>query len=108
MNAFDSSYVLLTAAYNEEPYIEDTIRSVLAQTVRPSRWVIVSDGSTDRTDQIVQQYVVDCNFIHFVRREKDLSRGFASKVFAQRAGMQLLSISETPFIGHLDGDLTRS
>ena len=41
------TYVLMTAAYNEEALIEATIRSVLAQTLRPQSWVIVSDNSTD-------------------------------------------------------------
>ena len=34
--------------------IEATIEAVLAQSARPVRWVIVSDGSTDGTDEIVR------------------------------------------------------
>ncbi|MEP6686383.1 MAG: glycosyltransferase, partial [Verrucomicrobiota bacterium] len=49
-------YLLITPAKNEEAFIESTIRSVVHQTVRPARWVIVSDGSTDRTDEIVGCY----------------------------------------------------
>ena len=48
--------MLITPARNEEAFIEETIRSVLAQTVLPRRWIIVSDGSTDRTDDIVQRH----------------------------------------------------
>jgi poly-beta-1,6-N-acetyl-D-glucosamine synthase len=101
----DRSYVLLTAAYNEERYIEETIKSVVAQLLRPKVWVIVSDGSTDRTDEIVQQYAIRHPFIRLIRREKDQSRGFASKVFALRAGLQTFVLDETQFIGHLDADL---
>ena len=43
-------YVLITPARNEADFIEKTIQSVIAQTVLPLRWVIVSDGSTDDTD----------------------------------------------------------
>ena len=50
------TYVLLTAAHNEEAFIEKTIASVLAQTVLPLRWVIVSDGSTDKTAEIEERY----------------------------------------------------
>lgn len=102
----DSLYVLLTAAYNEEAYIEETIRSVIAQVLRPNAWVIVSDGSTDRTDDIVHRYLMKYPFIYLVRREKDQNRRFASKVFALRAGLQMLSLETTQFIGHLDADIS--
>ena len=39
------SYVLLTAAYNEEHYIEETIRSVVAQVLRPEMWVRKIQGA---------------------------------------------------------------
>jgi len=104
-NIHNLPYVLLTAAYNEEHHIEETIRSVIAQVLRPQVWVIVSDGSTDRTDEIVRQYAMRHPFIRLVRREKDGSREFASKVFALRAGFQMLTPDSIQFIGHLDADL---
>ena len=51
-----SKYVIITPAKNEESYIEKTIESVLSQTVRPSKWIIVDDASTDRTAEIVSKY----------------------------------------------------
>ena len=104
-SAPDISYALLTAAYNEEHYIVETIRSVAAQRLRPKVWIIVSDGSTDRTDEIVQQYAMRYPFIRLVRREKDHFREFASKVFALRAGFQTLMLDSIQFIGHLDADV---
>ena len=50
------NYVLITPARNEAAFIEQTIESVVAQTARPAKWVIVSDGSTDGTDEIVGRY----------------------------------------------------
>ena len=50
-------YILITPARNEEKFIEGTIRSVVAQTLLPEQWVIVDDGSTDRTAEIVESYV---------------------------------------------------
>ena len=44
---------LITPARNEERFIELTLRSVIAQNLRPIRWIIVNDGSTDRTGEIV-------------------------------------------------------
>jgi glycosyltransferase involved in cell wall biosynthesis len=105
-NVEDVSYVLLTPAYNEERYIEETIKSVLAQLLRPKMWVIVSDGSTDRTDEIVQQYAMRHPFIRFVRREKDHSCNFACKVLALRFGFQTLALQPIHFIGHLDADVS--
>src|SRR5215472_7902298 len=101
----DESYALLTAARNEEAFLEETIKSVLAQQVLPSEWVIVSDGSMDRTDEIIQRYALKHPFIRFLRRDKDLNRGFASKVHALRAGLDSLTF-DGHFIGHLDADIS--
>ena len=49
-------YVLITPARNEAALIEATIQSVVSQTVKPKRWVIVSDGSTDGTDEIIARH----------------------------------------------------
>lgn len=98
-------YALLTAAYNEEHYIESTIRSVVAQLLSPRIWVLVSDGSTDWTDEIIRHYARKHSFIQLLRREKDGSREFASKVLALRAGFQTLKLTQIGFIGHLDADV---
>ena len=50
-------YVLITPARNEEAFIEKTIESMIHQTVAPLKWVIVDDGSTDRTPEIVSRYL---------------------------------------------------
>lgn len=99
------AFVLLTAAFNEEAFIAETIKSVLAQVVLPKVWVIVSDASTDRTDEIVRGYAEQHSFIRFIRRNKDQNRGFASKVFALRTGAQALSSESFEFVGHLDADI---
>jgi glycosyltransferase involved in cell wall biosynthesis len=52
-------YVLITPARNEPAFIEQTIKSVIQQTILPLKWVIVSDGSTDGTDEIVKRYAVN-------------------------------------------------
>ena len=99
-------YVLLTAAYNEESFIAQTIESVLSQTVLPERWVIVSDGSTDGTDGIVQSYSSRHEFIRFLRVERTQRRCAGSKVDAlTRAGSELQAI-EYEFVGNLDADVT--
>lgn len=46
-------YIVITPARNEEENIPHTIRSMAAQSVRPTRWIIVNDGSTDRTGEMI-------------------------------------------------------
>jgi poly-beta-1,6-N-acetyl-D-glucosamine synthase len=105
-SAEHGSYVLVTAAYNEEKFIEETIKSVIAQIRLPAAWVIVSDGSTDRTDEIVQWYTARHCFIRLIRRDRDHNREFASKVFALNVGVDSLPRGKNDFIGHLDADLS--
>jgi biofilm PGA synthesis N-glycosyltransferase PgaC len=101
-----SRYVLVTAAYNEEAHLAKTLSSVISQTCPPEKWVIVSDGSTDRTDAITLEYAKEYPFVELLRREKDPSHDFASKVYALAAGYQLLRSLSFEFIGHLDADVS--
>jgi len=100
------SYILITPSRNEEAYIEKTIQSVISQTVLPKKWVIVSDGSTDRTDEIVKRYETEYDFIELLCRETDEERNFGSKVYAIRAGLERLNGIEYDFIGNLDADVS--
>ena len=61
-------YVLITAAKNEASFIKKTVHSVVTQTVLPERWVIVDDGSTDRTAEIVESYAKRHSWIQLLRR----------------------------------------
>jgi glycosyltransferase involved in cell wall biosynthesis len=96
----------MTAAYNEEANIEKTIESVLSQTLLPARWVIVSDGSSDRTDEIVQGYAEKYSFIRFLRVVRSPGRSFGSKVRALHAGGEILKDVRCDFIGNLDADVS--
>jgi biofilm PGA synthesis N-glycosyltransferase PgaC len=101
----DRAYVLMTAAHNEEVFIEQTIRSVLSQTQLPRRWMIVSDGSTDRTDEIVENYARQNDFIRFLRLVRPPGRNFGSKVAALQKGSKLLTDADFAFIGNIDADV---
>jgi glycosyltransferase involved in cell wall biosynthesis len=102
----DIIYVLITAARNEQQYIEKTIQSVVSQTILPNKWVIVSDGSTDRTDEIVKRYEGYYDFIQLFRREPGDNRNFASQVYAQKTGISQLEGIEYQFLGLLDADVS--
>lgn len=113
------SYVLITAARNEAEFIGQTICSVIAQSMRPRRWIIVSDGSTDGTDEIVQRYAHQHDWIELLRMPERHDRQFAGKAHAFNAGYSSLIThppgtpqpgegGSLPFdiIGNLDADIT--
>jgi glycosyltransferase involved in cell wall biosynthesis len=100
------TYVLITPARNEARFIGDTIESVVAQTERPWRWIIVSDGSTDGTDDIVRAYVAQHPWIRLVRRPEYAERHFAAKVRSFNMGYAALAGEPYDIIGNLDADIT--
>lgn len=100
------TYALVTPARNEAAFIEQTIRAVCAQTVRPVCWVIVSDGSTDGTDAIVESHARQHDWIRLVRTPDRTDRNFAGKVHAFRAGHAALGKLAYDIIGNLDADIT--
>jgi poly-beta-1,6-N-acetyl-D-glucosamine synthase len=97
-------YVLVTPARDEAAHIRQTLESVVCQTVRPLRWVVVSDGSTDGTDEIVQEYVAKHAWIELVRLGERRPRDFSGKVGAFRAGYERVRHLRYDVIGNLDGD----
>jgi glycosyltransferase involved in cell wall biosynthesis len=99
------TYVLLTAAHNEEADIARTIESVAAQTVLPERWVIVSDNSTDETDNIVQTYADKHDWIRLLRVSRKPGISFASKIIALKQGEKLLKDVPFDYLGNVDGDV---
>jgi poly-beta-1,6-N-acetyl-D-glucosamine synthase len=101
-----SRYVILTAARNEEAYIAKTLQSVLDQTDPPLRWVIVSDGSTDRTDAIVREYAAKCGFIELLTVPREGGRNFGSKANALRAGYERVRGLNHEFVAILDADIS--
>lgn len=100
------SYVLITPARNEADHIEKTLDSVVKQTILPKKWVIVSDGSTDKTDEIVNKYVSKYNFIELIRKENDENRNFGSKARAISIAYNVLKELDFGFIGNLDADVS--
>ena len=100
------TYVLITPAWNEAKFIEQTVKSVVGQTVRPLKWVIVSDGSTDGTDDIVRNYLAEHDWIALVSLPARAQRNFAAKVAAFNAGYARVAGLEYDVIGNLDADVS--
>jgi biofilm PGA synthesis N-glycosyltransferase PgaC len=100
------TYVLITPARNEAEFIELTLKSVVSQTVKPLKWVIVSDGSTDGTDEIVGRYSALHPWIELVRMPERRERHFAGKVHAFNAGFALVKDLNWEVVGSLDADIS--
>ena len=82
------AYALVTSAKNEEGYIEKTIQSVISQTIRPIRWIIVDDGSSDHTTEIANAYANRHPWMVVVRNFGVISRDFASKARSFAVGCE--------------------
>ncbi len=100
------AYVLVTPARNEAAFIELTLRSMVSQTCRPLKWVIVSDGSTDGTDDIVSRYAADHPWIELLRMPERRERHFAGKVHAFNAGYERVKHLPYAVIGSMDADIS--
>lgn len=99
-------FVLITPARDEEGLIDQTIRSVVAQTVRPLRWIIVNDGSRDKTRRIVESFLDEHEFIRLLNLEHSEGRSFGSKAIAFKKGYEKLGSLAYDYIGNLDADIS--
>ncbi len=101
-----ANYVIITPARNEAEFIELTMKSVIAQTIVPLKWMIVSDGSTDETDAIVRKYTVDNPWIELLRMPERRERHFAGKVYAFEAGYARVKDLKPDVVCNLDADVS--
>jgi len=99
-------YIIITPAYNEETNIEKTIESMINQTVLPQKWVIVNDGSTDNTAEIVKSYAKKYEWIDILCRKPHADRNFAAKVKCFNTGYKEIEKNEYDIIGNLDADIS--
>ena len=102
----NNTYIVIIPAYNEEEFIGRTLESLCNQTLIPSHLIVVDDGSSDATPEIVMQYTKKYLWIHLVQKEKS-KRSVGSKVvLAFNAGYESLpSDLDYEFIVKLDADL---
>lgn len=100
------SYVLITPARNEAEFIGLTLKSMVAQTVLPLKWVIVSDGSMDGTDDAVRPYTERFSWIELLRMPERSERHFAGKVHAFNAGYERVRHLPFDVVGSMDADIS--
>jgi poly-beta-1,6-N-acetyl-D-glucosamine synthase len=102
-----TKYVVITPVRDEEAYLPLSIKSVASQTVRPVEWVIVNDGSKDRTPQIIDDAAMEYPWIRGIHRD---DRGYrkwgAGIIEAFYDGFNSLMCKDWDFMSKLDGDLS--
>lgn len=99
-------YLIISPVKDEGRYIEATLQSVTKQTHKPVRWIIVDDGSTDQTPDIIKRYAAKNDFINYVRNDRKSGRQTGvAEVVAFNIGLGLARDCSYDFIVKLDGDL---
>ncbi|MGA3006748.1 MAG: glycosyltransferase family A protein [Opitutaceae bacterium] len=99
------SYVLVTACRNESLFIRELIATIAKQSVRPKKWVIIDDNSSDSTFELAQAAGQPYDFIDVRRANSNRSRSFSSQVYAQQEGYEVLRPESFEFVGFLDADI---
>ncbi len=87
---------IITATYNAEKFIVDTIESVLAQTYKNWEWCIVDDGSQDNTKNLIKDYVKRDSRIHFYELSQNQGPAGARTLAMQK--------SKGEYVAFLDAD----
>jgi len=107
MTATARRYVIVSPVRDEEKYLPRTIESMINQTVRATEYILIDDGSTDRTAQIIKEAAKEHPWIHYVRRpdrgERKVGPGVVEAFYD---GMAAITTAEYDYIGKMDGDLS--
>ena len=106
-SAMHTKYVVITPVRDEEVYLRCTIESILAQTILPQEFIVVNDGSKDKTPDIIDEYSNQYPWIRGVHRH---DRGFRKTgggiIEAFYAGFDILQCNDWEYMAKLDGDLS--
>lgn len=99
-------YVLITPCRDEAEHARTTLASIAAQTVPPALWLIVDDGSTDGTAQIIAEYAARYRFIKVIKRPDRGARAVGPGVVdAFYAGYETIDLQDFDYLCKLDLDL---
>jgi poly-beta-1,6-N-acetyl-D-glucosamine synthase len=102
-------YLLISPCRDEAKYMRDTLDSVISQSIRPTKWIIVDDGSTDSTPQILAEYQAKHNWIEVVTRSNRGRRSVGPGVIdAFYAGYEKINPDDYDYLCKLDLDLRLS
>lgn len=101
-----NGYVLISPCRDEADYMRQTLDTVIAQSMRPAKWIIVDDGSTDETPQILAEYAKHHDWIEIVTRIDRGRRAVGPGVIdAFYAGLDVINLDDFEYLCKLDLDL---
>jgi poly-beta-1,6-N-acetyl-D-glucosamine synthase len=104
-SSMTSAYVIVTPVKDEAAHIGDMIKSVLAQTKLPDRWVIVDDGSTDQTSEIIASNTNGIGWITVLNTKATQRNLGSAEIIAFDKGLDTVRIDDFDYIVKLDGDV---
>lgn len=104
--AVSRRYCLITPCRDEATFARRTLASVVGQTVPPTRWIVVDDGSTDDTPAIVEEYARTCPYIQLIRRaDRGHRKVGAGVIEAFNVGLAAINLDDFEYICKFDLDL---
>jgi glycosyltransferase involved in cell wall biosynthesis len=100
-----NNYIVITPAKNESDFISFTIKSMTKQSIKPQKWIIVDDGSSDDTYEIVKKAAQNFTWITIIKTNADEKRAPGTKVVnAFNYGLSFIK-NDFDYIVKLDADL---
>jgi glycosyltransferase involved in cell wall biosynthesis len=106
--------LLITPARDEAAHLAGTIRAVAEQTRRPDLWLVIDDGSTDGTAEILRELAAEVPFMRVLQAPQQESDpeadrlGLAAEARAFNAALATVELSEFTHVGKLDADVELS
>jgi glycosyltransferase involved in cell wall biosynthesis len=101
-----SKYVVISPVRNEGRNLPKTIQSMAAQTLQPAQWIVVNDGSTDKTRELVVEAAQQHPWITLVDRpDRGHRKSGSGVVEAFYDGFRQIRSADWDVIVKLDGDL---
>jgi len=100
------TYVLISPCRNEANFLQQTLDTVIDQSIRPTNWIIIDDGSTDETPQILAEYASRHDWIKIVTRSDRGKRAVGPGVIeAFYSGYETINPDDYDYLCKLDLDL---
>lgn len=105
--ASDAKYLVITPVRDEEKYLRSTIASMAAQTILPAEWIVVNDGSTDKTGEILDEAAKTYPWLRVIHRaNRGHRKSGGGVVEAFNDGYKTMQSKDWQYIVKLDGDLS--